>query len=324
MKTNINPYFPAMPLAVDDGMQAPGIICAANESRFNAAHLSEPLTAFTVGWQDPENLRELLDFIAPVVLVGRRFEFKKAVNAEAFLSETDDVRAIGSAFKRVEYSGETVNEKTFNKGLTIRIDHDEEVGAEWQERNVQLLLQRLYRNEVRRAITALDGADTNLAKTWDGSSNPDADVRASLILATSATGARPNRAIFGEGAWDIRANAYDGQNNAGAYRSAGLTPEELARKLFINGVRVVSARYQSSASAKSKILGDTVYLYYALDGQMKDEPSNIKRFVTPSEEGHFRVYVEDHSKFTDITVEHYSNVVITSSLGIRKLTVSAS
>ncbi len=324
MKTIINPIFPATPLAIDDGLQAPGVICAANESRFNAAHLSEPLTAFTVGWQDPENLKDLLDFIAPPVLVGRRFEFKKAVNAESFLSETDDVRAIGSAFKRVEYSGETVNEKTLNKGLTIRVDHDEEVGSEWQERYVQLLLQRLFRNEVRRAMTALDGADTNLAKVWDATSNPDADARASLILGTNASGVRPNRALYGEGAWDLRADAFDVQNNAGAFRSAGLTPDELARKLFIDGVKVVSARYQSSSSVKSRILGDQVFLYYALNGQMKDEPSNIKRFVTPAEDGLFRVFVEDHSKFTDISVEHYSNVVITSSLGIRKITVSAS
>ena len=323
MKTITNPFFLATPLAIDDGLQVPGIICAANESRFNAAHLSEPLTAFTVGWQDPEKLRELLDFIAPPVLVGRRFEYKKAVNSEAFLSETDDLRAIGSAFKRVEYTGDTVNEKTLNKGLTIRVDHDEEVGSEWQERYVQLLLQRLLRNEVRRAITALDDADTNLAKVWDGTSNPDSDVRNSLVLATNASGIRPNRALYGEGAWDLRSDAFDAQNNAGAFRLAGLTQDELARKLFIDGVKVMSARYQSSSSAKSRILGDQVFLFYALEGQMKDEPSNIKRFVTPAEDGLFRVFVEDHSKFTDITVEHYSNVVITSSLGIRKITVSA-
>jgi hypothetical protein len=34
------------------------------------------------------------------------------------------------------------------------------------------------------------------------------------------------------------------------------------------------------------------------------------------------VYVDQRAKFTDLTVEHYSNIVITSSLGIRKLTVS--
>ena len=314
-------------LDIDDGQQTPGLVCVANANRFDAAHLSEPLTAFTVGWRDPENLRALLDFLAPPVRVGRRFEFKRADNAEAFLSESDDVRAIGSAFKRVEYTGESVNAKTLNKGLTIRVDHDEEVGDDWQERYVQLLLQRLLRNELRRAIAALDGQDVNDDKTWtwhadsNPTPNPDADVRAALAAAAGSTGLRPNRVIFGEGAWDLRANAYYAQQGAGAFHAAGLAPDDLARKLFVDGVRVVSARY-SSGSSKTAILGSHVYAYYAQDGAMKDEPSNVKRFVTPAGGSDFRVYVESSAKYTDITVEHYSNIVITSPLGIRRLAVS--
>ena len=312
-------------VAVDDGHQVSGLVCAANESRFEAAHLSEPLTAFTVGWRDPENLRALLDFIAPSVRVGRRFEFKKSDNAEAFLSETDDVRAIGSAFKRVDYSGETVNAKTFNKGLTIRIDHDEEVGDDWQERYVQLLVQRLLRNEVRRAISALDSQDVSESKPWTWTSesypNPDGDVRSALSTAAQLSGVRPNRVIYGEGAWDLRSNAYYMQESAGAFHAAGLTPDELAKRLFVDGVRVVNARY-TSGSARENVLGSNVYAYYAQDGAMKDEPSNIKRFVTPAGGSDFRVYVETNSKFTDISVEHYSAIVVTSTLGIRRLAVS--
>ncbi len=315
------------PLQIDDGLQAPGLVCAANESRFDAAHLSEPLTAFTVGWRDPENLRALLDFLAPPVRVSRRFEFRRADNAEAFLSESDDVRSIGSAFKRVEYSGESVNAKTLNKGLTIRVDHDEEVGDDWQERYTQLLMQRLLRNEVRRAIAALDSQDSSVDKTWTWNSstnptpNPDADLRAALAAAAATTGVRPNRVVFGEGAWDLRSNAYYAQQGAGAFHAAGLTPDDLARKVFVEGVRVVGARY-AAAGTKSLVLGNHVYAYYAQDGALKDEPSNIKRFVTPAGGSDFRVYVESSSKFTDITVEHYSSIVITSPLGIRRLAVS--
>ena len=312
-------------LAVDDGLQASGIVCAANENRFEAANLSEPLTAFSVGWKDPENLKALLDFLAPSVRVGRRFEFKKADNAEAFLSETDDIRAIGSAFKRVEYSGESVNAKTYNKGLTIRVDHDEEVGDDWQERYVQLLMQRLLRNEVRRAVSALDSQDVSDAKTWTWATgtypNPDGDVRAALSTAASTSGIRPNRVLYGEGAWDLRSNAYYMQNTAGAFQSAGLTPDDLAKRLFVDGVRVVSARYTNSA-VRDLVLGNNVYAYYAQDGATKDEPSNIKRFVTPAGGSDFRVYVETNSKFTDISVEHYSSIVVTSTLGIRRLAVS--
>ena len=67
--------------------------------------------------------------------------------------------------------------------------------------------------------------------------------------------------------------------------------------------------------------GNEIFAFYAQNGLLKDEPSNIKRFVTPSEDGNlFRVYLEEHTKFTDITVEHYSNIVVTSNTNITQLT----
>jgi hypothetical protein len=310
------------PLPLDNGQQAPGTICLANESRFAASNLSAPLTTFAVNWRDPNNLQSLLDFVAPPVFVQKRFEFRRATNAEAFFSETDDVRAIGAAFKRVEYTGDSVTARNFNKGLTIRVDHDEEPDGNWQERYVQLLLNRLLRNELRRAISAIDAVAVNTAKTWDINANPDADVRDQLAAAASITGIAPNRVVFGEDAWFKRADSYDRQSNAGAIRSASLTLEELAPRLFVEGVRVLRARWQDSATTKAKILGNTVYAYYAEQSGVKDEPSNLKRFVTPTEQGAYRVYVDEHAKYTDLTVEHYSNIVITSDLGIRKLTIS--
>jgi len=320
MNTTIPQILPA-----DDGDIAAGAVVASNASRFASAHYSEPLTAYTVGWRDPENLSELLDAIAPPIQVGRRFEFRKADNAEAFYSETDDVRAIGAAFKRVEYSGQMVNAKTLNKGLTIRVDHDDVAGDDWQERYVQILMQRLLRNELRRAVSALDTAATNEPVVWDATANPDADVRSALIAAADSSGIRPNRVLFGEGAWALRADAYDTQNNAAAYRWASFSPAELAQRLFVEDVRVVGARYQSGASAKSGIVGDAVYFFFAQNILAKDEPSNLKRFVTPADGGSsFRVYLDEHAKYTDLSVEHYSSIVATSSAGVRKLTVSAS
>jgi hypothetical protein len=312
----------------DDGLQGYGVVCIANESRFSASHYSEPLTAFSEGWKDPEHLVELLDFIAPSIPVARRFEFKIADNEEAFLSESDDIRAIGSAFKRIEFTGTSITAKTFNKGLTIRVDHDDIAGDSWRERYVQLLLQRLHRNELRRAISAIDDSATSLAETYvwsntTGTPNPDADIRAELEAATNITGIRPNRLIIGEGAWDIRSDAYDHQNNAGAQRSASLKLAELAQKLFIDEARITRARYQGNA-IKDVLLGNTIYAFYSQNDILKDEPANIKRFVTPVDGNNsFRVYLEEHSKFSDITVEHYSNIMITSIAGIRKLSVSS-
>ena len=80
-------------------------IISANENKFTAGNYSEALTAFTTGWVDPDNISAILDFIAPPVPVGRRFEFKRSDNAQAFFSESDDVRSIGAEFKRVRYDG---------------------------------------------------------------------------------------------------------------------------------------------------------------------------------------------------------------------------
>ncbi|MDR0428486.1 MAG: hypothetical protein LBG86_00405, partial [Puniceicoccales bacterium] len=299
-------------LPEDMGNNEKSVICIANEARFTSANYSEPLTAFTVGWKDPENIEALLDFVAPAIPVGKRFEFKKSDNAQAFLSESDDVRSIGSSFKMVDFNGTSVMARTFNKGLTVRVDHDDVIGDDWQERYVQLLLRRLYRNELRRAIAALNASTTPINKIWggDGSLNPDGDIRLALSSAADITGIRPNRIIFGEGAWDTRSNTYDGQSTSAAMRAATLSMNDLSRKLFVDEIRVFGARYQISENSKAKIVGNDVYLFYTQNNITKDEPANIKRFLTPIDGSNFRVYVEEHSKFTDLTVEHYSNIIV--------------
>lgn len=296
---------------------------AANENRFSAGNYSEALTAFTVGWKSPDNLGEMLDFIAPPVPVGRRFEFKSSDNAQAFYSESDDVRSVGAEFKRVRYDGSSVNEKTLNKGLTIRVDHDEIADDDWQERYVQMLLQRLLRNELRRAVSALETIATLSAEVdWKSNSNPDADIRAMLLEAGDDSGVRPNRLLLGESAWDMRMTCLEKQNSAVAFKGSAMAQEELAQKFLLDGCKVMSARYQVSPTAKSQIAGRNVYAFFAQNSVSKDEPSNLKRFYTPMEEGSpFRVYCDETAKYTDITVEHYSSIVATSSLGVRKISV---
>src|SRR5688500_17938759 len=92
-------FLPAERLAADNGHNPAGQICLANEARFTSACASEALTAYSVGWTDQNNIEKTLDFLFPPVQVTRRFEFKKADNAESFLSEADDIRAIGADFK---------------------------------------------------------------------------------------------------------------------------------------------------------------------------------------------------------------------------------
>ncbi len=292
----------------------------ANEYQFNQNHYSEVLTQFTKNWTDNEGVENLLNFIAPKVPVSRRFEYKKSETDEIFYSEQDDLRASGSCFKRIEFSGSMVQSKTLNKGLTVRIDTDDIVGEDWQERYVHMLMKRLYRNELRRAIAALKANANVVEKTWNAEHQPDVDIRETLLLSSYKHGFYPNRLLFGELAWYLRQDCYALQNNAGARISSEMSREHLAEKLLVEGIQLLKKQHLGVQC--NELNGNEIFAFYAQNGLLKDEPSNIKRFVTPSEDGNlFRVYLEEHSKFVDITVEHYSNIVVTSHTNITQLTV---
>ena len=307
---------------IGTGRNPRGQIVAANDDRFGAAYYSEPLTAYTVGWRDPENLQAILDAAFPAVSVGRFFEYKAAKNTEAFLTETDDSRAIGASFKKVIYSGDTALGKTVNRGLTVTVDHDEVVGDGWREMYVGRLLQRLTRNELKRALAVVTANVTNAGKTWSSSTNPDGDLRAMLKLGADDAGVYANTILMGEGARNLRLDAYELQNTPYAGQAAAMDNARLASKLGVDRIVDIKARYQSTATAKAALLGAYVQSFIAMPGATKDDPSNFKRFTTPTASGPYRVYVVEHEKTTDITVECYSNVICTSTLGVRQLTIS--
>ena len=93
----------------------------------------------------------------------------------------------------------------------------------------------------------------------------------------------------------------------------------------MEGIHVCRGRYQSSGNNKSGFAENLILLYTAQTNQSPEDPSNIKRFVTPCPDGNlFRVYEQQITgKITDITVEHYSDIVITSSPGICSLVIKS-
>lgn len=298
------------------GRNPAGLICAANESRFVSGHYSEPLTAYTVGWRDPENLDAQIQRLFPEVPVTPRFSFKSAENAEAFLSETDDLRPSGSPFKRVAYTGHEQEARTYNRGLTVRIDHDDvdDLEAEVQK-FVGWLLQRLNRNRLRRGMALLDAGDTNDAVVWDADGKPDTDIRGMGKASADITGIYPNVYAYGELAWHFRLNSYETPNRQDT-RRAEMTPEQLRLYLMADAVEIVKARYQSTATVKAAVLAARVYAYLSIQGASKDDPSAVKRFVSrPKSGGGNGVFRVDEEKYTDVSVEHYENMVATG-LGI--------
>jgi hypothetical protein len=312
---------------VDDS-RSTGEILVANESRFNENFLSEPLTAYAVGWRDPSDLDAALAFYCPEVEVSPYFEYHEAINAEEFLTEDDDARAIGADYKRIEPpKSEVVLGKTVDRGLTEIVDLRTVRGqSDWEQRKVAKLMRRVKRNRFKRAIALLSAAATNTAKTWDvtAGKDPDQDVISEAVIARTASGIGFNRVGYGDTAWAKRALSHRAQDTAGGYASATLTKEALAGILGVDKVEVSKERYQSTASAKAEIVNNLVLMFFAQDNPDVEDPSNIKSFRSKYEDGGFyRVYVQQiNANLVAITVSYEEVTKITSTLGIRKFTVS--
>lgn len=302
-----------------------GVILAANDSNFDSAHLSEPLTEFIVDTPDEEGLDAILEAMAPSVPVGRAFTYLVADDTASFQAALadEDKREIGGEFATVRPKGSQANGRTVNKGLTMILDNDQ--GGEdsaVQQRAVTNLRNRLLRTEIYRTEALLEANDTALTPNWGGSNtsaDPDGNIIADLELGGDARGIDSNIVVFCGGAWNRRFLSLGLGSNAARHQTRNLTPEQLADLLGVDKVVKAKIRYQSSATAKTKIGDNKVYSYYAKSGAMPNDPSNIKRFVTAVPGGGlFRVYITPILKRTAVTVEHYSSIDLTSSLGIRK------
>lgn len=314
----------------------------SNEERFTASYFSTPLTAYTVGWTDPEDLESLVEFVSPKVPVNRRFEYKLAINKESFYSEIDDERAIGNDFAQVEYKGVTNYAKTLNRGLKYRIDLDEEgAGIINEQLIVGRLLQRLRRNQWRRAVaalTALTAASTTpspVTKTWTNTGQtpapqPVEDLRTLVQTIQANSGVYPNRLLGDLLSWNLIKKSYAPQLTAGAIAMYDMTPDDLATDLQIDGVMVAKAIYTSAVGTQSNLNGTKSYIlpqieigFYGQANPGLDDPSNLKRFCTPAGDGDFRVYRQQvGAKFVDISVEHYENILATATIGAGQLTPS--
>lgn len=304
-----------------------GAIGLANEAAFGSTFLSQPLTQYAVGWlRDHKALLDLLEFFAPEVRAPRRFEFRKANAKDAFVAceNGEDIRALHGEFKRIQSSGEIVDSKTIHKGLSKLVDADElRDDPMAEETAVGVLTGALIRADILRAVVLLAAAAVNAAKTWSTGADADLDLLAAVADGGDAAGLDPNRLLFGRTAWQNRLKGLRSLDTAAGHASAGLSPEALAAWLGIDAAMICRERYQSGSGKAALVTNNIVLAYNAQSGATKDDPSNIKRFVTPSEGGAFRVFRREiASDLVEVTVSHYSNVVLTSSSGVRKLTIS--
>jgi len=311
----------------------PGQVAMANSEMMNDTFFSEPLTSYAVGWRSEDNrLEELLETVAPMVRTSDMFQYFVENNPAAFAAVEDgsDERAIEGEFKVITAHGTKETGTTISKGLTTVIDRRMlNADPTLVNKKVAWLKRILLRAEILRAIKALNGAAANTAVTWGGSSGtqPDMDLAKMVKAGGDAAGFDPNRIVMPAAVWQQRNLAYGEKNTAGAFAGYSMTPAALADWLAIDKVYVSRERYGNGrATAKNPILGTNVaFAFNAMDGASVADPSNIKRFVSPDIGGQdWAVWVNDKSShLVYVTVSHCSLIAITSSLGIRKLTVTA-
>jgi hypothetical protein len=326
LANDMTAFFQALP---NDGQGKTGQIFAANDANFDAQYLSDPLNEYIVGVRDDQNLQEFLDRAAPMVPSGRSFTYRQHDSKEAFqadAADNKDVREIGGDFAQVKRTGTQQDGRTDNKGLTMVIDDDQGGGlASVQQMAVVNLRDRLLRSEIIRLEVGLEANDTAATPNWgpaNATADPDSDIEEMIDLSGDERGVDANVIILGGGAWLKRRRAIRRSDTTGAKESIGLSLEEMAAYFGVDSVLRAKMRFQSSATAKTKVVADKVYAYYAQPGLMNDDASNVKRFVTMTAGGPFQVYTERRLKKWLITVEHYSRIIVTSNVGIRKLGVT--
>lgn len=310
-----------------------GTVFAANDANFDAQYLSEPLQEYIVGAPEDDGIEAILNAIAPAIPVGRSFTYRIHDTREQFQDDAntnEDIREIGGGFAEIRRTGTQTNGRTANKGLTMVLDNDQ--GGEdtnVQRRAVLNLRTRLFRSDLRRALTAIDanaslGSLTN-SVNWGPSAtkpDPDSDILTDVDAGGDVRGLDGNIVIEGGSARIQRIKSLRSSVNPAISINANLSGADRAQFYGVDSVVTVKNRRQVSASAKAKILGSVVYTLYTGANLMPDDPSNIKRFVSSTPQGIVRVYVQPMLKRTLITVEHYSLLAITSTLGITKRTVT--
>jgi hypothetical protein len=309
---------------------AHGDIQTANSSLFVQAHFSEPLTNYATGWRDASGLQELCDFIAPPIPgVSERYEHITYPNAEAFLSDVngdDDLRAIGSDFKSVDYTSGKTTRTVPNRGLRIVLDWDRiKDMPNWQEFYTNMLIERILRNAARRKYALLVAAATDVTPVWgsDGSGDPDYDVANNVHLSGDASGVTPTSALWGIGAQLLRMQCYGASNTPKGYAGRQLSPIEASQKAGLQA-KIADSRYQSGTS-KSRIVGTKVGLFTSAPANTMD-PSNFKTARANTSQGGLRaVYVRQLSvKQWEIVVEVYETEFTASTLGVRTISPTAS
>lgn len=247
--------------------------------------LTSPLQSFAVGFPQNDMLEPETQFLAPDVKANARVtEYLDHSGGFGVESELYDERGSKAEFKTIDQKGNRVAVSLFERGLASEIDlsNYDDPQAEAQRR-VQAIISRLQLNRLRRASAALIAIAADTSKVWSTAAgkDPDGDVSAELLAGWTATAVRATRAYYGGSAWSLRGIAHRAQNTAGGFASAGLTPEQLAAFLQLEGVMVSKALYTDGGSSIAAVTGGKVIMFRSFANVSPEDSSVLKTLWAP-------------------------------------------
>jgi hypothetical protein len=286
----------------------------ANAGSLSDTYFSEPLTTFAQDYYKELSVEKVLQFVSGNVIVPRRFQYRvwgDATELAPLSSPPDPRRALGANFSALSVSGTIQLNETDNKGFSVILD-DDEINADpkWEvvavKRAVRTMME--YERSVLHDQLYYTSGVTPVSVTWNGGSgqDPDSDLIQLLQAVESAVGVRPNRIIMTASAWTARTVTLRAQTSLLAVSSAMLTPDQLGAQL---GVKLMVPDAVDFAPGSA-----LVFAFYQQDGGFTEDISTIKRFQSLCADGAlFRSYKRQvGNKTWEVTVEHYSRLVLTS------------
>lgn len=319
-------------LSNDWASAAPGTVCLPNDSLLRQTESIEELTTFAASYDSMvgNGLARLRDFLAPPRPSTSRI-FRLTTYNENEPWETVDYtrvkRGIMADFAEVRQRTASKSDlQAPNRGLSVILDRDElKDKPEWQQTHTKWLIDLLNRASVLEAVDVYTAAATADATVWDVGANPDMEIRTRLLTLANTTGFYPQNVAYGDAAHLKRQTAYENQLTAGSLaRAAVFTEAELATALGVPNVLINAERYQSSAAAKSEIIGQNVLIFTAVKDAGPMDPSNIVRHVVggPYGNGEYAVFVTDLGVMkVALTVMNYEYLHAQHTTGIMKLAI---
>jgi hypothetical protein len=256
-----------------------------------SASMNPTLTTYAQGLVVNLN-SALAEFLAPTVLVPATIgNFKKYDDHNAF-QNVDTLRGLGGPARRLDFEATSPSYNCKPNALEATMD-DAERDAEGnatqraQEMKVAALVSSAIVSHEVKVLAAITSAVAAVAGRGAFSS-PDIDpidqIDEQIATIANATGMLPNRIVLGLGAWRIlRGNAKVKARLSGV-KTGGFTLEDFAGTLLNPsiearvGVLVKSTTKMPKTDAKSNIVGDEVFIYYASPSPTVYDASFAKTF----------------------------------------------